>query len=713
MSKDSGIDIGVAGGSSIAIKNSDIDNESSSDSSFINPPGKKPKRQQAFCRAWMEEPEFKGWLQRAEDPYKGKCIVCCKTFVGCKNDLRKHAKSRMHRVNMQHRKEEGPIRKLEPIKSFMDSVKVAEIRFCIDIAEHNRSFNSFKQFIQMTHLAPADPNIVKRMSLKRHKISAIIQNVINKSVVLETTEILRGKFFSVLIDETRDISDTKLLWFLIRYVHKEQIYTYLLDLIRVKDCTAENLYKGFLHSLKKYNLTVSNIVGVCVDNANVMLGRQNSLISRLLADNEEISVFPCICHSMNLVTSHACRHLPSHIEEFLQSVCTYFSQSPKHQSVLEGAQDFMNFAKQKLQPSRTRWLALSECVKRVLNQWPVLFAVFAKAVTEGKSKVVSRIFRNFNCLYTKAYVQFLNYVLNIFIGFNRLFQSSKFLLHCLLPECLRLLRLLGGNFIKSKYITAPNIHKIDVYNEANLVPIQKIFIGAESMTTINQIINSNLEDEQIIEFYTNIKKFYQSAFENIVRRLPFNETFINSLDFLSPHVALDITKHRNDQLSCILSKFKSKFIRSDVLNEWHLLPFYFSNEETENLHVLSIPGFWHQIRNTNDISGEYIFENISKLAELCLSLPHSNADVERFFSIVTEIKTKQRNSLNLQTIAALTRIKLDLIDKNANSFDYEITDNMLNLFNNNMYRRECIPDELAGILLMDETDESDNETSDN
>ncbi|XP_076663723.1 protein FAM200A-like [Andrena cerasifolii] len=711
MSKESGIDTSVAGPSCIAIKTSDIENESSSDNVFPLAKKSRKSRRQAFRQAWLEDPDFKPWLRQCEDPYKAECIVCCKTFVGGKSELQKHQQRKKHSINMQYRKEGIP---LEPIRNFTDSVKVSEIRFCINIIEHNRSFNSFKQLIQMPQVAPADPNIVRRMSLKRSKISAIIQNVLDKSVILETTDILHGKFFSILIDETTDISDTKLLWFLIRYVQEGQIHTYLLDSIRIKECTAENLHKCFLHSLNKYNLPVRNIVGVCVDNSNVMLGRQNSLISRLLADNEEISVFPCICHSMNLVTSHACKYLPPHVEEFLHSIYTYFSRNPKQQSPLEGMQDFISVANQKLlQPSRTRWLELSECVKRVLNQWPDLYTVFAEAVTEGKSKVASKIFRNFNCLYTKAYVQFLNYVLNIFIGINALFLSSKVLLHCLLPECLRLLRSLGGNFIKSEYIAAPNIHEIDVYNEANLVPTRTIFIGAEAMTTINEIINSTLDGDQHIEFYTNVKKFYQSAFENIAKRLPFNEPFLNSLVFLSPHIALDITKHQNDQLNCILSKFKSKFNCNNVLNEWRLLPFYFSREEKENLQLLSIPKFWHQISNTKDISGKYIFKNISKLAQLCLSLPHSNADVKRLFSTVTEIKTKERNRLKPQTIAALTRIKLDLDNKNANSLDYKITDNMLKLFNNNMYRKECIPEELAGILLPDDTDESDNETSDN
>lgn len=73
------------------------------------------------------------------------------------------------------------------------------------------------------------------MSLKRRKITAIIKNVINKSFILEATEILEGKFFSIVVDETTDVSDVQILCFLIRYVHEDQICTYLLDLMNIKD----------------------------------------------------------------------------------------------------------------------------------------------------------------------------------------------------------------------------------------------------------------------------------------------------------------------------------------------------------------------------------------------------------------------------------------------------------------------------------------------
>ncbi|XP_076666563.1 uncharacterized protein LOC143368073 [Andrena cerasifolii] len=103
MSKESGVDSNIAR-SNTAFTSSAIENESSSDSSLLSPPARKTcRRRQAFRQAWLEDPEFKSWLQQCDDPYKAKCIVCSKIFVGSKSDLQKHKKTIIHNIKMQNR----------------------------------------------------------------------------------------------------------------------------------------------------------------------------------------------------------------------------------------------------------------------------------------------------------------------------------------------------------------------------------------------------------------------------------------------------------------------------------------------------------------------------------------------------------------------------------------------------------------------------------
>ena len=227
----------------------------------------------------------------------------------------------------------------------------------------------------------------------------------------------------------------------------------------------------------------------------------------------------------------------------------------------------------------------------------------------------------------------------------------------------------------------PNIHKIDIYNEDNLLPLTTICTGTECKNTLREIANGNSEEnEDVIQFYTNIKKCYQTAYKNIVNRVPFDDTFLNALDFLNPQTAVDIAKHEDGQLECILSKFNSKF-GHEVVNEWLQLPIAYLGKSKE----MSLPQFWHETSIMSFKEGEYTYTNISQLAQLCLTLPHSSADVERYFSTGTQIKTRGRNRLNPEILAALTRIKLDMANQDAHCYNYKITDDMIQLFNNSMY----------------------------
>lgn len=690
----------------------DVAIDSSSDSV---PAAKKAKRlpqRQTFRQAWLEDPVFKYWLEPVQDDqYKGRCTICCKYITASKSNLLQHANSQEHSKNTRYGKGSLPSAG-EVTKNFSDELKVAEIRVCIDAIENNRSFHSFIHHMKTLETTLPDQHLLKCMSLNPKKMTALTKNVINKYIITKTRENVQGKYFSVLIDESTDIFGMNIVCFLIRYLHRGQTCTDLLDLMRIKECTAENLYRCFQYCLKTYNLLISNMIGVCVDSVNVMNGADNSLPSRLLADNNEICILPCICHSIHLAARQACECLPQYVEKFLHTLYSYYSRNPKQLSMLEGTQQFVKVGKRKvIQQSANRWLVQSECIKRVLNQWTVLFNVFEEASSEKHADVAKRIFSSFKCPYTKAYLQFMDYILAIFIELNKLLQSSKILVHRLLPECYRLLKTLGGNFVQSKYLKEPKIHKINVNNEDNLLPLKRMFTGAGCMMTLSKIANGNLEEnEDVVQFYTNVRKCYQSAFQNIANGVPFDDAFLNALDFLNPQTALDIDKHDHDQIGCILNKFNSKFDHDLVVNEWHILPFTFAEEAKMKLQAMSVHQFWHEMSIIANAEDECILPNISQLAQLCLSLPHSNADVERYFSTVSQIKTRDRNRLNTETVAAITRIKLDLKNENVHWHDYKITDGMLSLFDNSMYNKDKIPEELVGILLPDEMNDSTSDS---
>lgn len=162
---------------------------------------------------------------------------------------------------------------------------------------------------------------------------------------------------------------------LVKYISNTEIQTCLLDLVPVDSNhgTAEGLYSLFSNSLKKLKLSTNNSIGYCADKVSVMMEKKESFKTYLLKDNPNVIVNGCICHSYHLIASSASNCIPSNIEVLLQNIASYFSRSPKRQSILKEVQEFMNESQLKiLSPSKTKWLALDKCIERVLNQWKVL-----------------------------------------------------------------------------------------------------------------------------------------------------------------------------------------------------------------------------------------------------------------------------------------------------------------------------------------------------
>ncbi|KNC29135.1 hypothetical protein FF38_09817 [Lucilia cuprina] len=141
------------------------------------------------------------------------------------------------------------------------------------------------------------------------------------------------------------------------------------------------------------------------------------------------------------------------------------------------------------------------------------------------------------------------------------------------------------------------------------------------------------------------------------------------MEFLNPQLAIGGGNKNNFKFKLLCQKFN---IDINSLNEeWITLEYNFSKREKQNLRSLDIESFWSNICKSKDFNNQLLFPNFSKLIKIILSLPHANADAERIFSLVTDIRTKKRNKLsnaNLNSMCIL-RSYLQSSDLNCISFN--------------------------------------------
>lgn len=84
------------------------------------------------------------------------------------------------------------------------------------------------------------------------------------------------------------------------------------------------------------------------------------------------------------------------------------------------------------------------------------------------------------------------------------------------------------------------------------------------------------------------------------------------------------------------------------------------NPEENNIDTIDIYYFWACVLDCFNSIGESPFKELALFALRCLTLPVSNAVVERIFSYMNCIKTKGRNKLQLQMLDALLRLRVHL-----------------------------------------------------
>lgn len=98
-------------------------------------------------------------------------------------------------------------------------------------------------------------------------------------------EKLKSIKFSVMVDESTDISSEKAMCILVRYYYEEagQILSRFLDLVNIyhkgddRGATSENLFNLIMQTLEAYNIPKENIIGFASDGCNTMMGANNSV----------------------------------------------------------------------------------------------------------------------------------------------------------------------------------------------------------------------------------------------------------------------------------------------------------------------------------------------------------------------------------------------------------------------------------------------------
>ena len=154
-------------------------------------------------------------------------------------ELKRHQQSKKHQEIVASCIATKPIDEIMVVDTSTDDVKKAEIKLVAFIVEHNLPFQGMDHLSDVVSTTFTDSKIAQQFSSKHTKTRSIIKNVLAKKFRNAFDEILRNIKFSIIIDESTDISTKKQLAIVVRFFcNQESMYH-----VSMLKCTIQTLQK--------------------------------------------------------------------------------------------------------------------------------------------------------------------------------------------------------------------------------------------------------------------------------------------------------------------------------------------------------------------------------------------------------------------------------------------------------------------------------------
>lgn len=231
--------------------------------------------------------------------------------------------------------------------------------------------------------------------------------------------------FSILCDESTDLSVNKNLIVYVRYVSSNGTpQTKLLGNVKIDDGTAVGITAALLKVLEMRKLDVTHMVGFGSDGASVMTGKLNGVGVLLQQRAKYMVLIHCMAHRLALVCVDAAKENP-YMQEYhtkLGQLYAYFSRSATRCDKLEQMQEVLEDEKVRLtEPIAVRWLAVHNAVIAVHKTWhsvvELLMTDSSARATELKDFITTYAFVAFTALLSDA--------LSVITNLSKKFQTES------------------------------------------------------------------------------------------------------------------------------------------------------------------------------------------------------------------------------------------------------------------------------------------------
>ncbi|XP_050945506.1 uncharacterized protein LOC127150859 [Cucumis melo] len=142
------------------------------------------------------------------------------------------------------------------------------------------------------------------------------------------------KQFSILIDESRDISLKEQMSVVLRYVDEGHVIERFIRITHFNNTSALSLKEAIDDFFSQHGLSITNLRGQGYDGASNMQSEFHGLKSLILKENECASYIHCFAHQLQLALVNTAKNHVEIVGFIVKNVVNVIGASVKHRDIL-------------------------------------------------------------------------------------------------------------------------------------------------------------------------------------------------------------------------------------------------------------------------------------------------------------------------------------------------------------------------------------------
>ncbi|CAN7977128.1 unnamed protein product [Ixodes persulcatus] len=242
----------------------------------------------------------------------------------------------------------------------------------------------------------------------QNEIIAASGRIIQDTIV---NQVNNAKCFTLLADETTDISGKEQMSVCVRYLQDGSLREDFLEFVEVDNLSGRSLASLLMGVLRERGVDTTYLCGQGYDGAANMAGRLNGVqaTQAVIQEKHPAALYThCSSHCLNLALCDSCA-LPDirNAVGTVREVCTFFRKSAHRTAVLKRiiAQNHSGSRKERLHAfCETRWVERHEAIQTFVEFFPAVIAALETLQDKGNAETATKAHQLLTCVLTSSFI---------------------------------------------------------------------------------------------------------------------------------------------------------------------------------------------------------------------------------------------------------------------------------------------------------------------